>query len=205
MIEILKNPYTWPPFFMNAGIYGAYQALAGVWGQSYIMKVYGMNRITTANYMLLLFIGAAFGSVVIGKLSDMLSKKKLPMIIFGAVNLGLWVFIVLLNDGKVPFETLGILLFLLGFSQAAIILSWACGKEVNNPRFAGISMAVVNIGEFLGAAIVPMITGVFLDKYKNLLSAQQVYARSFTCYLISAALGFVCIFFIKETKCRNIF
>lgn len=205
LVQILKNPRTWPPFFMNVGIYGAYQALAGVWGQSWLAKVYNLDKITTANYMLLLFIGAAFGSIAIGKLSDILMKRKTPMIIFGAVNLILWVFIVLFSKGKVPLEALGIILLLLGFSQSAIILSWACGKEVNNPRYAGMSMAVVNIGEFLGAAVIPVIAGVVIDKYSTALGIQQVYNASFVCYLISAAIGFISIFFIKETGCRNIF
>ena len=204
LVEILRNPYTWPSFIMYAGFFGAFQSIAGTWGQGFMMEVYGMNKITAANYMILMFVGLAFGSIIIGKLSDMLSKRKVPMILFGAMYLVSWTLLVFLNNGKPPVETLGLLLFMLGFSESTITLSWACGKEVNNPEYTGISTSVINIGGFFGAAFVPLILGMVMDQYKNSLSVQLLYSRSFSYCLASAALGFVFILFIKETGCKNI-
>ena len=204
LMEILGNPYTWPSFIMYAGFFGAYQSLAGTWGQGYIIEVFGMNKITAANYIVLMFVGGAAGSIIIGKLSDILSRRKVPMIIFGAMYLVSWTFLVFYNKGKPPVEILGLLFFIFGFSESTITLSWACGKEVNNPRYTGISTSVINIGGFFGAAVVPLILGMVMDRYKNILSIQQLYSRSFSFCLASAALGFVCILLIKETGCKNI-
>lgn len=203
--DILVNPYTWPSFIMYAGFYGAYQSLAGTWGQSYIMDVYGMSKITTADYMLLLFIGAAIGGITIGKLSDIFLKRKALMMQFGMLYLISWTLLVFLNKGKPPVLIMAILLFILGFSLSTITLSWACGKEVNNPEYTGISTSVINMGGFLGAAVVPVFFGMAMDRYKNVLGVQQLYNRAFFYCFISVVVGFVSILFIKETGCKNVY
>lgn len=204
LIEILKNPYTWPSFIMYAGFYGAYQSIAGTWGQGFIMEVYGMDKITAANYMLLMFVGLAAGCFIIGKLSDTLTKRKVPMMIFGAMYLASWTLLVFINKGKPPVEILGTLLVIIGFSESTITLSWACGMEVNNPRYTGVSTSVINIGGFFGAAVEPLILGLVMDRYGNVLSSQQLYYKSFLICLASVAVGFICILLIKETSCKNI-
>ena len=75
-------------------------------------------------------------------------------------------------------------------------------KEVNDPIYAGISTSVINIG-LCGAALVPVI-GNIIDKYKGIMDMQQLYVKSFLFCFLSVAFGFICIFFIKETGCRNI-
>jgi len=203
--EICKNPYTWPPFFMFAGFYGAFQALSGTWGQSYLIKVYGMNDVQAANYIVIAVLGFSIASVFIGKVSDKLFKRKLPMIIFGTTYLLSWAVIVFAYEAKPPVEILGILFFILGFSGATFVLGWACGKEVNNPKYAGISTSVINTGGFIGAAVVPVILGRIIDKYENIVSAQQLYGKAFLFCLLSAGVGYAFLFLIKETTCTNIF
>lgn len=204
MIAVLKNIRTWPVFLMYAGFYGTSQAFDGIWSQSYVMDVYGLNKIDAAGKTLYIFVGGAIGCFVIGILSDRLKKRKLPLLAFGGINLLCWVFLIFINHGKPPVEILEILLFTLGFSGKVIILSWACGKEVNDPIYAGISTSVINIGGFVGAALVPVIIGNIIDKYKGIMDMQQLYVKSFLFCFLSVAFGFICIFFIKETGCRNI-
>ncbi|MHB9094654.1 MAG: MFS transporter, partial [Eubacteriales bacterium] len=159
LFEVCRNPHTWPPFFMFAGFYGAFQAFSGTWGHSYLTTVYGMNNVKAANYIAIAVLGFCTASVLLGRLSDKILKRKVPMIAFGTIYLISWVVMVFFKEGRPPVGILGILLFTMGFSSAVFVLGWACGKEVNNPKYAGISTSVINTGGFIGAAIVPVVIG----------------------------------------------
>ena len=205
LIEVCKNPYTWPGSIAYAGFYGSILSLTGTWGPSYLMNVYGMSTVKAANYIIVIILGAATAGLSIGRISDRLSKRKSPMTIIGTVYLISWVILVVIYQGKPPVVILGVLFFTMGFSAATYVLAWACGKEVNNPLYAGISTAVVNSGGIFGAAVIPLIFGEILDKYSNILGNQQLYNKAFMSCLVSVAVGYAFLFFIKETNCRNIY
>lgn len=205
LVEVCKNPYTWPASIAYAGFYGAVVSLTGTWGPSYLMNVYDMSKVKAANFIIIMILGATAAGLTIGRISDNISKRKSPMIIIGTVFITTWVILVLLYKGKPPVAILGVLFFIMGYSAASYVLSWACGKEVNNPLYAGISTAVVNSGGILGAAIVPFLFGKVLDKYANILGNQQLYNKAFVICLVSAVIGYVSLFFIKETNCKNIY
>ena len=202
--KVCGNRLTWPPFLMFAGFYGAFRTLTGVWGQSYLISVYGMTDIRAANYIVVSVIGFSAASLLIGKFSDRILRRKLPVALFGTAYLLTWAALVIWNGGKPPVEALGLLFFALGFFAAAFVLGWACGKELNDPEYAGISVAVVNTGGFIGAAVLPVIVGRVMDNYEGILSARQIYDKAFLICLISVAVGYLFMLMIKETGCRNI-
>ncbi len=201
----LSNWRTWPGFFIFVGFYGPFVAMSGTWGQSYLMDVYGMAAESAPNYLLISVLGLAIGSIVLGKISDSLRRRKLPMIVAGAVYVASWALIVLWNGGKPPVAVLYPLFFVLGFTCCIFLLGLACAKEVNHPSIAGISTSVVNIGGFLGSAIIPPILGGVFDRYQNLMGATELYQRAFMYCLIAAAISFMFTFLIKETNCKNIY
>jgi sugar phosphate permease len=85
LIQALTNWYTWPSFIVFTGFFGAYVTLTGTWGQSYLVEVYGLDPGVAPNYLSMAVLGMAIGSIAIGKLSDSLQKRKLPMILFGGI------------------------------------------------------------------------------------------------------------------------
>ncbi len=205
LLTVIKNVRTWPVFFAYAGVCGAMMPMMGIWGISYMVDVYSITKTAASNYILCTVLGSALGSVVIGKVSDKIQKRKLPMIIFSVIYIFSWAIIVFTNGGKPPIQMMMPLLFVLGFSSVAFVLSWACCKEVNPPEIVGISTSVANIGGFLGAAVLPSIIGRVFDKYGGILPIVELYQKGFLCSFISAFIGFVCMLFIKETNCRNIY
>ena len=205
LIAVCKNPYTWPPFIMFAGIHGAFMAIIGTWGNSYLKEVYQINELAAANYMLYSVLGMTLTSLIMGKISDKLRQRQLPMLVLGSIYLITWVILVFYNHGKPPLALLGPLFFVMGASAATFVLGWASCKEVNNWRYEGISLAVINTGGYLGASLIPVIIGVIIDKYQGVLSVQQLYYRGFTYCLVMVAISFGAIFFIKETNCQNIY
>ena len=203
--KTLSNWRTWPGFFLFIGFYGPFVALSGTWGQSYLMQVYGLAPEVAPNYLLVSVLGLAIGSIVIGKISDSIRSRKLPMILAGAVYVISWALVVLWNGGKPPLEVLYPLYFVLGFTCSIFLLGLACAKEVNHPSIAGISTSVVNIGGFLGAAIIPPILGRVFDTYGGILEPVVLYQKAFMYCLVAAVISFMFTFLIKETNCKNIY
>jgi sugar phosphate permease len=203
--KVCLNLYTWPVFILFAGFYGPFLALTGTWGQSYLKNVYGMNEIEAANYIVLPILGYAIGSLAIGWLSDWALNRKITMLIQGTIYLLSWLILVLVFKGKPPVAFLGILLFIMGFSVSSYIPGYALAKEINDPQYVGVSTAVVNSGGFIGAAIVPLAMGKVLVRYSNFFGMQQLYNKAFMICLVSAAIGYTFIFFLKETNCSNIY
>ena len=202
---VMTNPWTWPGFFVFAGFFGAFSSLTGTWGNSYITQVYGVSKVAATNYITAAVLGLAIGSIAIGRLSDKIKKRKLPMIIYGTIYVICWALIVFWNGGKPPIGVLMPLLFVLGFTCSAFVLGWGCSKEVNPPEIAGMSTSVVNIGGFFGAAILPPIIGRIIDKYGSIMTPAELYHKAFIYCFISAVIGFIFTFLIKETNCRNIY
>jgi len=205
LLGALKNWRTWPAFIGFTGFFGSFVALTGTWGQSYLVDVYGMDPASAPNYLTATVFGLAIGGIVIGKISDRIKYRKAPMIIFAAVYLLTWGIIVFVNGGKPPEAILFPLFFVLGFSCAAFILGWACAKETNHPALAGIAMSIVNIGGFLGGAVLPTMIGNIFDTYVGIWTYQEIYQRAFLYCFIAVAIGFIATFFVKETRCRNIY
>ncbi|MCT4566333.1 MAG: MFS transporter [Maledivibacter sp.] len=205
LMKVVSNPKTWPSFVVFAGFFGAFVTLSGSWGEAYLIAVYNIPKVKAASYTMSSVIGLAIGSIVIGKFSDGIKKRKLPMLVFGAVYVTCWTILVFLNGGKPPIEILMPLLFILGFTCSVFVLGWACAKEVNPPEIAGISTSVVNIGGFFGAAILPPILGRVFDRFGGSLPAVELYHKAFMYSFIGVIIGFIFIFLVKETNCRNIY
>ncbi len=202
---VIKNPRTWAAFFLFLGFNGAFISLTGVWGTSYFIDVYGLPKVTAANYIMYAIIGTAIGAVVIGKISDHIRKRKLPMYVFGGINVLCWLVLVFMNGGKPPLQVMIPLMFILGFTSVSYILSWACSKEVNPREISGVSTSLVNVGGQLGAAIVPLFLGLVFDLYGGQLPVIELYQKAFLCCLGSSVLGLIATFLVKETNCQNIY
>lgn len=203
--KVISNPKTWPGFVVFAGFFGAFVTLSGSWGEAYLVEVYNIPKVKAASYTMSAVLGLAVGSIVIGRLSDAIKKRKLPMMVFGVIYVICWTALVFLNGGKPPIEILMPLLFILGFTCSVFVLGWAYAKEVNPPEIPGISTSVVNIGGFFGAALLPPLLGKVLDRFSDSIPPIELYHKAFMYSFISVVIGFIFIFFIKETNCKNIY
>lgn len=205
LLSAVKNPYTWPGFFVFMGVFGAYVALTGSWGNSFLQDVYGYSSTGASNRLILVILGHAMGCLVVGKLSDRMKRRRRPMFLFVLLHLTTWVMLIVGKDGLVPNTILPPLLFLMGFGSSAVILTWSCSKDVNDPTVSGIATSIVNMGGFIGAAIIPVLIGIVIDVYGAVLSPALLYQRAFLICLAAVALSLGSTLLVKETYCQNIF
>jgi sugar phosphate permease len=204
LAAVMSNPYTWPGFIIFAGFLGSYIAFSGTWGVSYMMDVYGVSKSTAANYPMAATLGLALGSIAIGVISDRMKSRKKPMICFGIVYLATWAVLIFSGGGKPPVGILYPLFFLMGFSCATFILTFAVAKEVNPPQLAGVSTSIVNTGGFLGAAVLPIFVGMYFDRVGSTLTNITLYRNGFLILLAAIVISVACIFLLKETGAVNI-
>jgi sugar phosphate permease len=191
---VLRNPATWPGFFVNLGLAGAYLSFAGLWAGPYLRAVHGATAAAASAHTTLMLAAFAASSFAVGWISDRLRLRRAPMLALGVVHVACW--LPLLVAGPLPPAATFALFALLGASAPAFTLSWASVKEVNPPALAGTAMAVVNTGVFLGPVAYQPLVGWVVDR--------AGFAAGLSVLAACAFVGVLATLFVRETRCRNV-
>jgi sugar phosphate permease len=204
LLIVLKNRATWPGLWVNMGLAGSLFAFAGLWAVPFLRDVYGMDRAVATSHTTTLLAGFAIGAFFIGTLSDRLGRRK-PVMVAGALLYSLcW--LPLLFGMNMNEVTGYALFFMMGLAAPSFTLSWSCAKEVNPHALSGMATSVVNIGGFLGTAILQPLVGWAIDHahvgYGNTPLGLNDYRIGIAILLGFALIGFIATFFIRETYCR---
>ncbi len=209
LLAVLKNRSTWPTVLVNTGMSGAFFTFAGLWATPYLMQVHGMPRQVAASHLSLWFGGFAVGCLLVGSLSDRLGRRK-PVLV-GASHFYVLLWLIWLSGVTMPLPLSYALFGLMGLTTAGFSLSWACAKEVNPPLLSGMSTSVANIGGFLAGAVLQPLVGWVMDLgwQGEMVAGARVYdpttwRHGVLVVTLCAALGALASWWIKETRCRNI-
>jgi len=198
--EVMRNRATWPCFWVNFGVSGSYMSFIGLWAVPFLVHAYGMSPVAASRHTGVMLIAFAISVVVVGVWSDQVGRRRPLIIGSAALYCGFWAAWIL---GIVPPAMTYVVFALMGFVATGFTLSWACAKEVNRPRYAGMATGVANTGGFLAAGILQPLVGWVLDRTSatdgvpNFRAALAVLGAFALCGLIAAL-------FMRETRCRNI-
>ncbi len=214
LISVLKNRATWPGFFANTGLSGAFFAFAGLWAVPYLTQMQAMSRATASNHVSIYFLGFALGSALWGRVSDALGKRKpVALVVSGVHVLGwcVWLWAAWRGAGSLPLAATYALCIVMGLATAGFTLSWASAKEVNPPQLSGMATSVVNVGIFLGPAILQPMVGWIMERTWDgrMEAGVRIYSASdwrngIMLLTASAVAGWIAMLFVRETGCRNI-
>ncbi len=203
LLVVLKNRATWPGLWVNMGLAGSLFAFGGLWAVPFLRDVYGMDRALAANHTTLLLAGFAVGAFFVGTLSDRLGRRK-PLMVAGALGYTLCWLPLLFGVPLAGF--VGYALFLaMGLFVASFTLSWSAAKEVNPHALSGIATSVVNVGAFMGTAIMQPLVGWAIDRAHAGSGASAGvgdYRAGIAILLGFSLLGLIATLFIRETCCR---
>jgi predicted MFS family arabinose efflux permease len=203
LLQVLRNEYTWPAFWVTFGISGSYMSFIGLWVVPFLSQVYGMPAIDASRHASLIILCSACSLAAMGLLSDHFRRRRLFTIVSAVMYLGCWATWI----AGVPSQWTYPMAAITGFSSSGFCLAWACAKEVNQPRYAGMAVSVANTGGFLAAGILQPLVGWVLDTTTGGVpqSAALPEFRWALAVLMSFALiGLAGALFIRETRCRNI-
>jgi predicted MFS family arabinose efflux permease len=203
---VFRNPATWPILLANFGMGASFMSFATLWAVPYLVDVHGMSRVDAANHVTVLLGVFAFGGLAFGTVSDKIGRRK-PLFVGGAAVLAAaWV--PLLAGWPVSGVGGYTLVAAMGFAAAGMTVSWACSKEVNAPQYAGIATGVVNMGIFLGPAMMQPAVGWVLDLGRGAdavaaAHSPEEWRRGLLVLAGLAAFGLASALFVRETRARN--
>lgn len=191
------------PAFVFGDVNGGFLVFTGTFGVTYLVSVYGLSKTYSANLVSGVLLVSGISCLLVGGISDKLKMRKLPMIALAATTVASWSIIVFL---KPPVILMSVLVLLIGVTSSIGVLCWSVGKEVSNPKLAGMSMSIVNVFGFIFTAILMVLCGKIIDiNIANGLSAAEAYPKSFIALVVSAVISLVFSLLTTETRCENIY
>jgi sugar phosphate permease len=163
IVRVLSDKRLWPLFLVTLGTYGAYCTFFLNWLVVYMMQTYGVDRAFAATFALVSAVGAIVGTPLLGLISDRTGTRRAPMAVATGISLACYLAITLWNGGKPPIETMWFFSFAIGFNVGAMPVGFGAVRDLAKPEVRGISSGLVNMGGFVGAAIIQPLFGWALD------------------------------------------
>lgn len=205
--RVLMNPQSWVNASYAGLVYAPSAAFAELWGVSFLERAYAVDTKQAAAAIGMIFIGWGIGGPVAGWLSDKIGRRKPLMYVSAFADLILLSFILYVH---MPIFMVYSLLFLYGFFNAGVAISYALASEINPRPISGTSMAFANMASVLiGAAFQPII-GYLLVKHWSgkMLNGIPLYTindykMALIVLPICLILGFIITIFIRESYCRS--
>lgn len=204
---VLANRRLWPPFLINMGTFSGFIVFSGTWGVSYLVHVYGISVEQASGFMVVTYLGYMLGAPIAGALSDRIGSRKVPALILVSCCVIFWLALTLWPGGLLPIGLLYFLSILLGFGAACTVLSFPMAREASPPGYTGSVTAAVNLGVFLGLAILQPLFGFVLDLgWEGMLIdgariyPLHAYRSGFLVSLLFAAAALISAFVYREEK-----
>jgi len=199
---ILKNPQVWINAVYATTISLVFVAFGGLWGASYIEKVYNLSAVAAAGIGSLLFLGGIAGSLFFGWYSDFLGRRKNPMVLGGVGTLVTMACLLYLPG--LPLLGFKAGLFLVGFFSSANIISYAVARDLY-PKLAGFSIGFLSTCFYAGSASSQPLVGMLLERSSSKGGAGGLASLTVGDYrfALSPLVGFVFVALIASLLIRE--
>lgn len=209
LAAVFRYPNTGLLCLIPGGIAGCVLTFSGLWGVPYLATHHQLTTTGASVLSTALMVAWAIGGPAFGWFSDRLGRRK-PLYLLGCgLSLAAWGALLFLNN--LPIPALAGLLAFAGFCSGCMILSFAFAKESVPLNLAGTVSGVVNMGCVMGPMILQPAVGWILDQHWQGQAVAGVrvypltaYQAGFSLMLAWLALGFVLLFFTRETHCSQI-
>lgn len=208
MLRVLSNRGLWISSFLSFAASGGVYTFMGLWGMPYLRDVHGLTRDQGSIYITVMISGFAIGSLAWGWLSDYIGRRKEVLTISLLLYNLMWIALVFLNQVGNLWSIL--LFFLFGATGCGFILTLSNAKELCDTEDAGMAVATVNTGGFLGVALVQPFFGRLLDtRWDNTINegvriySETAYHYAFYWMLGLGVVALLISFFLKEREAEG--
>ncbi|HYW92654.1 MAG TPA: MFS transporter [Gammaproteobacteria bacterium] len=209
LLAVLRNRQVWAGLCAQFGLGGSFFGFVGLWGVPLMHQGFGLSRTRASLYPTAAMAGLAVGALLAGWLSDRVGRRK-PFMIGGPLITGFLWLVFLLAPWSPGWQGLS-LCGLIGLIGSGTSVAYAAASETVPPRQAGMAMAAVNTGLFLGVAVAQPVLGWLLDlgwtgrmaegaRFYSLADYRHALWFSFALVMLSL----IASAFIRETYCRNL-
>ncbi len=205
---VFSNPQSWWNALYIGLLYAPTAAFGELWGVTFLRQAHGLSATDASFAIGLIFIGWGVGGPICGWLSDRIGRRKPLMFVSSAC--GFLLLSIIIFSTNLPEKTLFLLMFLFGFTNTALTVSYALASEINPRAVAGTSLALANVASvIIGASLQPVI-GEILDVVwdGSVINHVQIftlanYRSALTILPICSLLSLFFAFFLKETYCKK--
>ena len=188
---------------------GPMLAFGGLWGVPYMMAEYGLQRPDAAFFVSVLLMGWAVGAPLAGWLSDLIGRRKSPILIAAVIETLLMSAIAFIPG--LPLWLTIIILFGIGVSGAGMAITFALGREVNEPAIQGTVNGIINAMTVASGAILQPVIGLLLDwQWDGAMVdgaraySTQDYRVAFISLVAWSFLAVLAVLPLRETFCKQI-
>ena len=209
LVEVMRKRQTWYIAVISFATWGPMTMFASLWGTPFLMRAYGFDKPTAAGLVAAAWIGLAISSPLLGWASNLIGRRKLPLVlssVLGLVVSLLIVFFVHLNHWQ-----LAVLLFLMGVACAAQPLTYTLAKETNDKKHAAVAIAFNNMACIFSGVVLQPLSGWLISVLSDhrLVHGVRVYTTSDyqlglsllpAIFVVSLVFSLFCV---KETFCHN--
>jgi MFS family permease len=204
LAAVAANPATWPPFWVNAGVSGAYMTFIGLWAAPFLIHAQGMSAVAAGRCTALTLIAFACCAPLVGWLSDRIGTRR-PIVIASSAAYSvtglLWIALPAAGPNAAVVAAI-----LTGLVVPGFTLSWSIAKEVNPPASAGMAIAISNIGGFVASGILQPAVGWVVDHGAGSIAggSADAYRLGIGVLVLWSLIGVIAAIKMPETRCRNV-
>lgn len=203
MGRIFLNRYIWLAMvvmFLQQGLYGLFSS---TWAIPYLQDVFGLSSLQASTYTSCMLIGAMAFSLLAGMSSDALHSRKKVIAVVSGVLLLVWTLLAFCGGLLMRTGLMWPVMFLMGAGGSGVQILFAYSREMNDPRYIGLSVSVINMVGMLGSAAFPTVFGSILDAFAVSHSGQSLYQIAFMPCIVLSAIALLCSMALRDTGCRN--
>ena len=183
---LFRSPMMWLLALANLLMVGSPEGFSDVWGVSYLMTAYSINKGDAAQLISFVFIGMLFG----GPLLALCSKKLGNYLVIALCGLGMAVaFAVLLSCKQYEWWLFASLFFAVGIMCCYQVIVFAAGAELVAPQYLGVTIAFLNCINMFGGSFFHTTIGWLMDIFwTGALNSQGIKAYNLATYQWSLML-----------------
>ncbi len=202
IVALLQSGPIWWILLYSATVYMSLPLIGAFWGTSFL-EAKGFAKPAAAGIVSMVWLGLAVGSPLIGKISDLIKRRK-PLIMLCGI-LGLISSTLILYTSIKSGLVLGSLFFLVGLGGSGQNISFAIITEYSPKSLKATALALNNTALMGFAAVVPPIVTYIMKNFTaggNLTEA--AFIKGLTVIPLSFSLALlIAVFAIRETFCRQ--
>jgi MFS family permease len=197
---------SWINALIGGATFGCMLALGVLWGPRFLAAG-GMEQSDAFGVSAVMWAGLAFGAPVFAWLSDLVKKRKIPMLM-GAFFQFLAIIYIMLNPSMSNIEA-SIAFFVWGFMAGGSMLNFPIGADLVKPALIGTSAAIVNAVQFIVGGLILALPGRVLSGSGLIARVAKIegsvtpsvndYQWAISILPISLFIALILFCFLKET------
>jgi len=195
---VIKNPRSWWIALYACCLWAPMSAFASLWGVPFL-EAKGFSATIATQLVMLMWVGLAIGSPLIGFLSDRFNTRFLFLCLSALIGAIAFAIILFLPNNSF---IITIMILLAGGACAGQALSFAVVSEQNNKATNAVAISFNNMAVVISGALLQPLAGKLIQSYghKKLVSDAATYSPNaykfglsaiLICYIISFIVSFV--------------